>query len=54
MQRSISKRIWQNLQDTHQKLQGDKDATVKEVKQSSLGFMGAVSPDKKKGGKEEF
>merc|ERR1712031_70998 len=36
------------LQDTYQKLQDDKDAKVKEVKESGLGLMSAVLANKKK------
>jgi len=44
------------LQDTYQKLQDDKDNTVKEVKASGLGLMSAVLADKQKGApkKEEL
>merc|ERR1712070_1236687 len=34
------------LQDTYQKLQEDKDAKVKEVKESGLGLMSAVLANK--------
>merc|ERR1719245_319041 len=44
------------LQDTYQKLQDDKDATIKEVKASGLGLMSAVLANAKKagGGKDEL
>lgn len=42
------------LQDTYQKLQDEKDNTIKEVKASGLGLMSAVLANKKKGGKEEL
>jgi len=43
------------LQDTYQKLQDDKDATIKEVKASGLGLMSAVLANAKKAsGKDEL
>lgn len=37
------------LQSTYEKLQKDKDATLKEIKDSGLGLMSAVLANKKKG-----
>merc|ERR1712070_763459 len=44
------------LQDTYQKLQDEKDNTIKEVKASGLGLMSAVLANAKKaeGGKDEL